>query len=42
MNERITKIDMSMQEVVYAMSGGNPGAVRVCMEMLTWAKKIDP
>jgi len=39
--ERI-RLGMSTKDIVFAMSGGNPGAVRVCMEILTTDCETDP
>lgn len=35
-------LSMSGMDVVVAMSGGNPGAIRVCMETLMNGGAIDP
>ena len=40
-NERINE-KMTMQDALYAMSGGNPGALTVLMGLLTQGKEIDP
>lgn len=40
-NERI-KLEMTVQDMLLAMSGGNPGALTVCMELLKNGEKIDP
>lgn len=39
-----SRIDLNMSTIdgIYALSGGNPGAVRVCMEILQQAERIDP
>lgn len=37
-NLRITNPEASIAETVYGLTGGNPGAIRVCAELL----KIDP
>lgn len=42
MNERITDISMSALDCVMAISGGNPGAVRVCIAILQRGAEIDP
>lgn len=39
--ERIT-LDMSVKDMVFAMSGGNPGAMTACLELLSKGEKIDP
>jgi hypothetical protein len=39
--ERI-KFEMSALDVFYAMSEGNPGALRVCMDIMTQGEMIDP
>ena len=41
MSERIQLTD-SVMDIVIKMSDGNPGAVTVCMSLLTEAAKIDP
>ncbi|MFA5942192.1 MAG: hypothetical protein WC798_00755 [Candidatus Paceibacterota bacterium] len=40
-NERI-RLEMTVQEMLMAMGGGNPGALTVCMELLKKGEKIDP
>lgn len=40
-NPRI-KLHMSMQDVVYEMSEGNPGAINVIMQMVARNEQIDP
>lgn len=40
-NERI-RFDMTMTDVVVAMSEGNPGAMRTCMELIKEAPTVDP
>lgn len=40
-NERI-KLNMSIQDVVLAMGGGNPGALTACMELLKHGAFVDP
>lgn len=40
-NERI-KLDMTLEEMLYAMSGGNTGALNVCVQLLRNGAKIDP
>lgn len=40
-NERI-RADMSVQDIVMAMSGGNLSAIITCMELLSTNKKVDP
>ncbi len=39
--ERI-KLEMTIQELIFAMSGGNPGAITVCLGLLENGEKIDP
>ncbi len=39
--DRIT-LDMSIVDVFHAISEGNPGALRVCMELFERAASIDP
>jgi hypothetical protein len=39
--ERIT-LDMSLQDVMHAMSGGNPGALIACMELMKQGPSVDP
>jgi len=34
--------DMSVLDVIKAMGGGNPGALRACMELLSKGKEVDP
>jgi hypothetical protein len=41
MAERI-KLDMTVQEIIIKMCGGNPGALTVCMELLTKGRQVDP
>lgn len=41
MKEKI-KLTDSMPEVMLKMSEGNPGALSVCMQVLTQGEKIDP
>lgn len=41
MNEQIQITD-SIKDVLWKMSGGNPGALRVCMEILKDGERIDP
>lgn len=36
------ELDMSMQDVIYVMSEGNPGAINVLMAILTNNAEIDP
>lgn len=40
-NERI-KIHMSGQDILMAMSDGNPGALTACMQLLAHGGKVDP
>ena len=40
-NERI-KLDMTVQDMLFAMGGGNPGALTVCIQLLKDGEKIDP
>lgn len=39
-----TRIGMndSMMDIIIKMAGGNPGAMNVCMRMMTEAEDIDP
>jgi hypothetical protein len=36
------KSSMVMYEMLYVMSGGNPGALKICMELLKNGRRIDP
>lgn len=36
------KLDMSLFDVLYALSGGNPGALTVCMSIMEKSSQIDP
>lgn len=40
-SERI-KLDMSIEDVIMAMGGGNPGALTACMELLSRGEEMDP
>ena len=40
-NPRI-KLEMSMMDVIMALTDGNPGAIRVCSEIVQQASGIDP
>lgn len=40
-SERI-KLDMSIEDVIVAMSGGNAGSLTACMELLSWGEEMDP
>ncbi len=40
-NERI-KLGMSVKDLIVAMGGGNPGALKACMELLLKGEKVDP
>ena len=40
--ERITDLNMTYIDVVTTLSEGNPGALRVCMDILANDSKIDP
>ena len=42
MNERINDLNMTTFDTVLALSGGNPGAITVCMNILKNGKEIDP
>jgi len=41
-NPRINDLNMSVMEVMVKMSGGNPGAARVCVDLMESHGKIDP
>lgn len=40
-HERIS-LEMTFEEILLKMSGGNPGAITVCMELLSKGEKVDP
>lgn len=40
--QRITSFTMSVEDILYALSEGNPGALTVMIEALTNGEKIDP
>jgi len=40
-NERI-RLGMSVSDVIRMMGGKNPGALTVCMELLSKGEKVDP
>jgi hypothetical protein len=42
MKERITDLNCSLKAIVIKLVGGNPGAVRVCCEIISKAEQIDP
>lgn len=39
---RITSLDTTVLEMVTALGGGNPGALRVCLDLLKYTPSIDP
>lgn len=39
---RITSLNMSVQQIVLALAGGNPGAIRVTCEIVKDGARIDP
>ena len=39
--ERVT-LEMSIEDIVLALAEGNPGAARVCVELLAKGEEIDP
>ena len=42
-NEKVRiKAEMNMQDMFLALCEGNPGALRVCMELFKGAEQIDP
>ena len=41
MRDRIT-LDMTTMDALMALAEGNPGAVKVCMDLLTHGSSIDP
>lgn len=36
------KLHMSVQDIVFALSEGNPGAIHACIDIITNAGKVDP
>lgn len=41
-NPRIKNLDMSVQDIIVLLADGNPGAIRVLMELIQHGKEIDP
>lgn len=39
---RITSLQMTTKQIVVALGGGNPGGLRVCMDLLINTPQIDP
>jgi len=41
-NPRIKSLNLTVMDVIKAMADGNPGALRVCAEVMKYAEMIDP
>ena len=42
MKERIIDLNCSLIDIAIKLVGGNPGAIRVCCEIISKAEQIDP
>jgi hypothetical protein len=41
-NERIKSLNLTVSDVITMLAGGNPGALRVCIELYENTSEIDP